>query len=288
MNRTFHPQDFQLGKDAAVQLREATVYKTGGIEPFCSGILPCLKPGMMLTDCDRNKVGVAKLCTANAVTYETAEGETFTTSYDSVALEVAGPEHPADAAASHANGSTTVRGFFIEPKDDPRGERNHDFETISNMDARFGVRVPIGARVYFGDDQTGRVVGGTEQLAIIRDDQGREQAETWGTVMVQASGPAFGERPTSGAIPAGVTELTPDQVEQLRTDPYRSIALRVADVMAGLDRLASLAGDLTDEHDKSFSQLYSAFQGLNELADQRAERVALGNDRLPGEGQVQA
>ena len=76
----------------------------------------------------------------------------------------------------------------------PRGEVNYDLQPISNMDRRFGVPVPIGARVQAGEID-GVVVASTDQLAIIRDDQGLQHAERWGVLMVQASGPAYATLP---------------------------------------------------------------------------------------------
>ncbi len=70
------------------------------------------------------------------------------------------------------------------------GEESTDGDRIANMDARYGVPVPIGALVTTGRGDA-IVIDGTEQLAILQDEKGQQYAERWGVLSVQASGPAF-------------------------------------------------------------------------------------------------
>ncbi len=79
-----------------------------------------------------------------------------------------------------------------------RSELGHHGEKVGEMDARLGAPVPIGARVWIYETD-GIVIDYTDQLCIIVDKDGRQHAECWGTVQVQAAGPA-----------------TPEAIERLR------------------------------------------------------------------------
>jgi len=109
-----------------------------------------------------------------------------------------------------------------------RGELDHDLEMIAGQDTRYGVPVPIGARVWAGSIE-GVVVGSTDQLAIIRDDRGRQFAERWGVVTVQASGPANASllhKDMTAPREPGLLAITDDQLDQINRDPYRRAAPR--------------------------------------------------------------
>lgn len=242
-------KDSLLGKDASVQLRYATVYKTGGVEQFCSGILPCLRPGMMLTDFDRDKVGVATLCTANAVTYETADGETFTAPYDHVTLEVAGPELGDGAAAP----------IYV---DTPEGRRA-------------GVRPSVGDFVYSTEcDAYGKLIAATPTEAVFINQDNEVQAAWWQNVSVQAVGP----EPSLAkniAVPAPQADAA---------DRYHAIALRIADTLEALDRIDLLSDSLKDQEYQARESLDQSLETLRAIAVTRSEQARVRDD----EGQVQA
>ena len=113
-----------------------------------------------------------------------------------------------------------------------RGEADIDAQRVGNMDRRYGVPVPIGSVVLAGERGVCLVIGGTDQLAILLDEDGRQLAECWGVLHVQASGPAFTPSATAAASDAA--------------DTIYRLARQLADAMrtidAQLDTLADHAG----------------------------------------------
>ncbi|MEM9415370.1 MAG: hypothetical protein AAGA29_07835 [Planctomycetota bacterium] len=175
--------------------------------------------------------------------------------------------------------SRAMDGAPVQPAA-PAGEFNHDRERIADMDRRFGVPVPVGARVWFGDDQRGVIIGGTDELAIIRDDQGYQQAETWGTVMVQAGGPAFTASidRSDRQLPAGLVGLTPDEYRAITDDPYRAAALRALDLMAHVDRIQEKFQSLDSDHAAVVELLSQVEMALGTIADNRTRRILDGEE----------
>jgi len=157
----------------------------------------------------------------------------------------------------------------------PRGEVNHALEPISNMDTRFGVPVPIGARVQAGEID-GVVVASTDQLAIIRADQGRQHAERWGVVMVQASGPAAATLPYK-ATPApreqGLIALSDDQLYLIDNDPYRRAAVRALDLLVFVDAMREEDESIEHDRARAADQLANLEALLGQIADNRARRL---------------
>lgn len=157
----------------------------------------------------------------------------------------------------------------------PSGEVNHDLKPISNMDTRFGVPVPIGARVQAGEIE-GVVVASTDQLAIIRDDQGRQFAERWGVVLVQASGPASATLPykeAAGPNGQGLLAITGDQLDQLDRDPYRRAALRALDLLAFIDAMQEEVESIENDRVRAADELANIEALLGQIADNRARRL---------------
>ncbi len=147
-----------------------------------------------------------------------------------------------------------------------RGELNLDREHVAFHDRRFGLPVPLGALVWISEVDEAIVVGGTDEIAIVVDAKGRQHAERWGVVTVQASGPAWLHDPAKArsipaeADPAGrFFELArklaalEDELDQATLGANLPVAIRdlaeeanealAPTLRAAFDRLVKLAGD---------------------------------------------
>lgn len=157
----------------------------------------------------------------------------------------------------------------------PRGELSHHDGAIGGMDARLGVPVPIGARVWAGEVE-GILVGATDQLAIIRDDQGLQHAERWGVVTVQASGPAqaaLSSKDTPAPTEPGLLSISAEQLGQIEADPYRRAALRALDLLAFIDSMREQIESIEDDRTRAADQAADLEALLGQIADNRARHL---------------
>ena len=265
-----------LRTDAAVQLREVSVWTYKRDEIIAQGIAPCVRPGMIVHDTERNQYGTAKLCTANAVSYTTPDGKEFTVAYNDISLQAAGPDPSACNSEDNEASAIDAIAAFDGQYPETRGALMHDGGKLAGVDTRFGVPVPIGALVW-ANEVEGVLVDATDQLAIIRDEKGLQHAERWGAVQVQASGPARTNRSLREGVPApreeGLIQLDDKQLGQLDRDPYRRAALRALDLLAFIDHLQVEVGSLENDRNRAIEMLSEIEMKLSDIADNRARRI---------------
>lgn len=162
------------------------------------------------------------------------------------------------------------------PYPELRGELNLDGDTITERDRRYGVPVPLGA-IVLTSECVGRVIGGTDEVAIIEDANGKQHAERWGVVHVQAAGPAFGTGVGAASSAHPFHTLDADAVERVRRDPFREASLHAADLAMMIDRLEIDFDELLGDHGEVIEALHGVILKLGEIADNRASRILKTN-----------
>ncbi|MEM9881402.1 MAG: hypothetical protein AAF800_00605 [Planctomycetota bacterium] len=167
------------------RLRTATPHACDG-KSLNTGLCVVLRPGMLASsgeDPVGQGYGIVIEVTRNAVTLRWPDGTEQVVPHDQVYAVATSPADPPQDPAASAEAEA-------DPSADAgRGELSIDNQVIADCDRRRGVPVPLGALVL--DDDVCEVIGGDDQIAILRDGKSRVHAQRWGVLHVQASGPGF-------------------------------------------------------------------------------------------------